>query len=71
MGEAGARAAAAGAAIDRILLSTVLLLLAGVMLSVATGVLVSRAVVRAEQTLRVTLASIGDAVIALPTRRAA
>jgi PAS domain S-box-containing protein len=62
--ELAAAAGVADAAIDRILLSTVLLLLAGVMLSAATGVLVSRAVVRAEQTLRVTLASIGDAVIA-------
>ena len=51
-------------AIDRILFSTIVLLLFGVLLSSVTGVVVSRAIVRAEQTLRVTLSSIGDAVIA-------
>jgi PAS domain S-box-containing protein len=59
-----AAARSARRAIQSILLSAVLLLIAGVIVSIATGVLVSRGIVRTEQTLRVTLTSIGDAVIA-------
>lgn len=56
--------AAVRAAANSILGSTVLLLVAAIAVSIATGLLVSRAIVRTERLLRVTLASIGDAVIA-------
>ena len=50
-----------------VLTAALILLFAGLLISAVTALVVSRGIVRTEQTLRVTLASIGDAVLTTDT----